>query len=119
MDLDAAERIAIDAVRTAFAELRRERNPDNLTEIDNCLNPTNETEIDGEPDVWLSEAAAARLIGDRSADRLRKHRDRDTGPTCEVLRRGHVRYRRAEVLKWAASNPRRPDNPDKNGTRCR
>jgi hypothetical protein len=77
--------------------------------------PTEDKASEPVTDGWITEAQAARLIGDRSADRLRKHRDRQTGPAHEHLRRGYVRYRRAEVLKWAARNPRRPANPDKSG----
>jgi hypothetical protein len=93
IDLDAAEQIAIDAVRAAFERLRA---------------PT-PTEIEPpEPDSWLTEREAAELIGCQP-ERLRKHRREGTGPEFERYGRNlrFVKYRKSAVLAWQAANPGR------------
>jgi hypothetical protein len=50
-------------------------------------------------DRWISEAEAAEVAG-ISADALRKHRERGTGPEFRT-HRGRYRYQRQAVIDWA------------------
>jgi hypothetical protein len=70
-------------------------------------------------DQWLDVAGAAALIGCHP-ERLRKHRREGGGPQFERFgqRKRFVRYRRGDVLTWAARNPGRfsgRDNIDDGG----
>jgi hypothetical protein len=89
IDLDAAERIAHEAVTAAFERLRAERGDTNAPD-----------EALVSADAWITEAEAAEAAG-ITVDTLRGHRRRGTGPQSRP-HRGRVLYRREQVIAWAA-----------------